>query len=290
MSIQQVPLHVPGDDQAVINCMNKHKIEYHKRHNEIFVKNCCIHMEPVGAQSSALVFETSKAKERQGQDVTEPRAFGDKYLPFREQQRIFDRLKSAILDHRKEFFKATERRMQRERKEKEAALRLMHGVIDFEQGVIREEHQLEAQIRRTMQFLHKLEPSFPKSAFNYPGKPIFCPLHCHIFDDPINRLHDILKYLILEEAESVHLLADAQKPIEIRQMGKEIRGQKRHLGRLTAKLNGFVKAIQSALKKDGDIDKLQITSAMREHLKEYYRQILRLFKWYADLFKDESRK
>ena len=103
----------------------------------------------------------------------------------------------------------------------------------------------------------------------------------------IYYLNEILIYLKANEIEAVHLIKDNNSPIQISQKGKRIKIQKKHLKKLSTKLKYLVAFLKSSLK---DVRTLPITTPMRKHLKDFYEEILKIYSWYAELFKVESKK
>lgn len=285
MGYMEVLIHVKGDRESVIEYLKKNQIEYKSIRNQIWVKNCWIYLGSYGKPENRLCFYSEMAKKHEGKPIFQNLGWGEIYKPFNEQLEIYKQLKNAILVNRKKFYENTVKEMQEKKEKRDTELKIMHQVIDFENNVLREEHQLEEQIRKTINFIADLKKDFPKATFNHRE---YKYVDQGLLTRHIYLLNDILLYLKDEELETVHILKDIESPIQIEKTGKKVKIQKKHLKKLSSKLNKFVKELKYFLRTW--IKSLEITTEMRAHLKNFYTNILRLYEWYSNLFKIEAQK
>ncbi|UCD04020.1 MAG: hypothetical protein JSW73_05830 [Candidatus Woesearchaeota archaeon] len=274
MAMMQVPIHVPGDREAVIEFLKKNNIKYVTRGGQIIVKNTYIHLDAYGAFGNRLGFYSDFARDGEGRPVIIGRVNYGKCMPFREQVKLFNAMKGAIMKSREEHYKETEEKL---KKAKE--------VMGFENNILNEEHQLEEQIRKTIGFISHLQKILPKATF-FEGN--HKNIDHGVLAGHISMLNDILNYLKDEEIESVHIFKDTRKSITIKKEKKELKIQKKHLKKLLSKLNKFVKEVKYFLKvwvKD-----FQITAPMRKDLREYYEKVLYVYSHYVELFAKEIKK
>lgn len=292
MTHMQVLIHVPGDREAVIKYLDKHKIEYKKIGISLWIKNCFIELGEYGGFNSRLHFNGYDARRHQGKPVGDftDSSYGNIYLPFKAQLNLFKRLKNAIMKNRKEFYRSTEEKMQKNKKKKDNELKKIGSVIDFEKNVIKKEHVLEKQIYSTMSFISDLQRNLPKGTFS---RTIDSLRKNKRMDHGLLTIHlEYLNHVIIplktDRIEALHILKDIKAPIQMKKEGKKIKVQKTHLRELSIRLNEFLKCVKYFLK-EGIAD-LQITALMRKDLEESYEKILKVYTWYAELFKKESKK
>src|SRR3989344_8561723 len=103
MSVMQVLIHVPGDREAVINELNRLKIENRLIGSMLWIKNCAISLDQYGSYGDRLCFNSDTARDFQGKSILKNVGWGEMYLPYNVQLKIFNDLKKAILKHRTEF-------------------------------------------------------------------------------------------------------------------------------------------------------------------------------------------
>ena len=130
-----------------------------------------------------------------------------------------------------------------------------------------------------------MQKDFPKATFAL-GK--YENIDCGALANHISQLNNILEYLEEEELASVHIIDDAKSPIQVEKERRKLKIQKKNLRKISSKLNNFVKEIIYFLR--SGIKYFQITAEMREHIKYFYGEILKIYSWYAELFKKELRK
>lgn len=281
----EVLIHVPGDREAVIKYLDEKRIDYKIPKTTLYIKDSCIELESYGAPGNRLSFDSNFAKNNEGKVIQAPYNpyKGETYLPFKKQEQIFKELKNTIIRHRKEYYKDIESRMEQEKKKRENKLKKIEAV-DFEKNLLKEEHKLEDKIDETIRFIANLQRDFPKATFSEKagGTIDVGALARHI-----KILKEILSYLRDEEIESVHILKDVESPILIEKEKKKMKIQKKHIKKLSSKLNSFVKEIKYTLRVQ--IKDFQITIPMRKHLKEFYEKLFKIYSWYAELFKKEAK-
>ena len=108
MSVSQVLSHVPGDREAVIDFLNKKRIEYVSKGSQIIIKNTYIHLDNYGGYGSRLGLYSDSAKDNEGKPVV---IGGIRYgicIPLRDQISLFNSLKREIMKHRDIYFKEME--------------------------------------------------------------------------------------------------------------------------------------------------------------------------------------
>jgi len=279
----QVLLHVPGDREAVIKYLDKSGIKYkYNKFGNLLVQNTFIELEKYGSFGNRLEFHPDSAKEYAGKPVTiikNPNlVYGNKFLSYNEQVKLFNTLKRAIMKSRAEYYKKTEKVIEQKKEGRIKKLKQLQEVIDFEKNVLRREHQLEEQIKKTINFLVDLQKDIPK--FTY--KEDFGE-----FDKGISNLKEILDYLKEEAITTVYILKHLKEPVQIKKQKKRIKIQKKHLKKLSTKLN-FIAGVMKYQYRG--IRNLQVTTSMRKHLKEFYGQIYQTYEWYAKFFKKEAKK
>ena len=307
MSLKEVLIHVPGDREAVVEYLNKHKIKYKMKGNTLWIENTLIYIDKYGSSSARLCLYTQHVPDNEGKPLTGNCGYGECCLPLREQVKLFDKLKAAITKQRKEHFKQVEEDMANEKKAREEDLAEIQTVINFESGVLRVERKFDDQIKRTRAFIFKMQIYMSEATFaatradfaynptqeQIDGtKPEDLPrgrIDCGALNHHIDQLNDLLKYLEDEEIEAVHILNDTKEPVKVKKKNveKKLRIQKGHLKKLSSKTNRFVKDIKWFC--GSGIRGLQITTPMRKHLKDDYERILAVFEWYAEFFKRTIR-
>ncbi len=285
MPLMEVLIHVPGDREAIIEEIKKRNFPHKQIRNYIWIENTYIYLGSYGHEGNRLCLETDSAKSGAGKPIQRGlNGYGGNALPFAAQVKIFNILKRAVIAHRAEFYKKTEQEIQKKRAGRDSALEKIHGVINFEKNVLKEEHRLEAQISATIKFISGLQQDFPKSTFREkdPRTMDHGILALHI-----EKLKQILAYLKAEEIETVHILRGAST-VRVDEEGIRVRIKKKHLRKLAAELRKFAADMNYFLKVW--VKMFQITTEMRAHLREFYTRIFRLYSWYAALFKAESKK
>ena len=284
---KQILIHVPGDREAVIRFLDENKIKYKMRASgSINIWNTYIELDNYGDYGSRLYFDTYSAKIHQGKPVIISRKKYGVCSTYREQEKLYNALKKSIQQSRQRFYVKTEERMQRERQARDERLKKIHQMIDFENNVLREEHQLEKQIQQTIEFIRDLQKDFPQATFFIDKQK--AKIDNKILENHIEMLNDILIYLQDEKVETVHILKDIEKPIQLKKVGKELKQQKKHIKKLSSKLNKFVREVRYFLRVW--VREFQITTPMRKHLYVFYEQILKVYEWYAGLFKRETER
>ena len=132
MAVMEVLIHVIGDREAVIEYLKQSEIEYKIIGNAIWIKNCCVDLDNYGGYGNRLCFYSDIARENEGKLILRNMGWGDEYLSFKYQLKMFNNLKRAIMMHRAEYYKSTESKMQQKREEREEKLRELSEVINFE--------------------------------------------------------------------------------------------------------------------------------------------------------------
>jgi len=281
----EVLIHVPGDRESVIEYLKKNNIEYKVIQKSIWVKNTLIFLDEYGDYGNRLGLLSDIARDYGGKPVRDRFGWGDIYLPFEEQVKIFNRLKRAITNQRKNKYRPIEEQMQGLSGLRNFQLEQIQKMIDFEKNVLREEHRLEEQIARTMIFILQLKVDMPKATFTSRGHN---NVDYGVFAYHVGKLNEILVYLREEEIEAVHITQDLNHPVQIEKEGQKIKAQKKHLRALSSQLNAFVRVLREFLRHV--LRNFQITKTMRDEIRRFYEVILNVYKWYANFFKNAASK
>lgn len=287
----EVLIHVKGDREAVLKLLNKKNIKYKMLKRVLWIKNSYIYIDHYGEYGNRLCLYTDSAKTDEGKPAGINFGWGDSFMSFKDQVRIFNSLKRAIMQHRKEYYKKYEAEIRRRKAEHRERLKEISEVLDFEKKVLAEEHQLEAQLIKTIELIGNLQKDLPRATFSSPTRRNIIrhgKIDHGILYNHGEMLLRIILYLKVEEIEAVHILEDTKSPIQIEKEGSRVKIQKKHLKKLSVELNKFVREIKYFLKVW--LRNLQITPEIRNHLRDFYEEILEIYIWYAELFKKEARK
>jgi len=276
MPHQGILLEVPGDWEAVVADLDESGHQYKKvRGINVWVENTYISL--VGCE---LRLETDYAIRGERKPFSGNFGYGEKCLPYKEQKKIFYRLKRTVLKHRASFYEKSEQKMEAEKEKKEKEWANIKRAFNLEGNILGYEHQLEDQIKKTRRFLAGMQTYLPKKGEG--GNTI----DGGAIAKQREHLNMILLTLKKEKITAVSIKNKLNPSIEIKLLDGEIKNQKKHLKFLAVELKRFGQRARYAAK---DVRYLQVTSKMRKYFKHFYEQIADLFFGYSQLFRKEIK-
>jgi hypothetical protein len=311
MPHQEISLSYPCDKKAIGKFLKKERLEFKTiRRNspsckflhkavEIYITGTFISIGPEFAR-----FESDYAKEYEGKEISHFRDFNGICISFSEQERIFKRLRSVIEKARKEYLKENEKEMQKKKEQRDKVLAEINKVIDYENEVIKQEHKLEEQINKAISLIKNLFEDMPEKLFSrksytkrvevtgslVPNELKWEEKHFYgevlkefqeAFEYHLKLLNEILIYLKENEIEAVRILNEANQ-VDIKNISTDQKEQKRHIKKLAYKIKRFVQTLKQFIK---DIKHIQVTSEMRNHLKDIYQEIYNIFNYYIKVLR-----
>jgi hypothetical protein len=266
-------------------------IEFKKCSHVWTAKNTFIHFRDDG-----VVFDTGMAESLGGKPVDSKswiKTFGDVYMTYDEQEKLFKALKRVVNKHKKELSKSIEDGLDNKKEDHDKKIAEMKSMLDFDNNVIAVEHKLEDQIRKTLTLYKELIREFPNlsdweaeeklNPHEVDGSKKSRISNIYHITLQANWLNHILVYLQAEEIEAIHLLKDSENPIMVKKNKKQVRILKKHLNKLTSKLFSFLDNIKYFYKKEIRI--IPYSTKVKDNLREFYEQLIPIYEWYYEYFK-----
>jgi hypothetical protein len=287
MAVMEVLIHVPGDREAAVEELKKTGLEYRELYGSLFIKNTYIYIGKYGEYGNRICLYSDFAKSDAGKPIKSNTAYGEKCMPLKGQVAIFNRLKRAIMKSRAEFYRKHEESMTHTAGERQKLAEQMHRLINFEKNVINEEHRLGDQLNRAGKLVIQFMAYMPNATYRSRGN--LATVDNGAFASQAEHIANIRAYLEKTmQADALYITKSAKSPIMVQKAGERAKIQKTHLRKLSTLLNKLAGELKYFLR--SGLRVIQITTPMRKHIRAEYGHLYRVFSWYAELFKKESKK